>query len=275
MSSYRGLHIHTVLGAKGFIGRHLVQALNEVIAPTRGESLSPQKSLGHVIYCIGYTSDFRQHPLETAEAHVSLLIDFLKKYQFDSFLYLSSTRVYFGAANGEESSELLVNPSRFDDIFNLTKLSGEACCLSVSNPCVRVARVSNVLGQDFQSDNFVFSLLKDAVRGGHIKLRTTPDSAKDYIAISDVVELLLNIAARGKERLYNVASGVNISNREIVAQIQELTGCRVEYADSAKRVCFPPVSIQRVQKEFGFSPKQIPKVLKGLIQDYLKLQKRK
>ena len=56
--------------------------------------LAGRRPAGHVIDCIGLTGDFRVRPLDTAEAHVGLVARCLAELQFDSFLLLSSTRVY-------------------------------------------------------------------------------------------------------------------------------------------------------------------------------------
>ena len=63
----------TILGSSGFVGSNLKNKLVSVgintYTPHRSEELSG-KNLGHVIYCIGLTADFRTKPFETIEAHV-------------------------------------------------------------------------------------------------------------------------------------------------------------------------------------------------------------
>ena len=54
---------YTVLGSSGFIGRNLIKYLDsigcEYYAPDRHLHEIMDKPLGHVIYCIGLTADFR------------------------------------------------------------------------------------------------------------------------------------------------------------------------------------------------------------------------
>src|SRR5688500_5975918 len=99
----------TVLGASGFIGSRLVSQLAatgaEYQAVGRNEAL-PAGPLGHVIYCIGLTADFRSRPLNTVEAHVCKLLEVLRKCDFESLLYLSSTRLYNPGRSEEHTSEL-------------------------------------------------------------------------------------------------------------------------------------------------------------------------
>ena len=139
----------TVLGASGFIGshvvEHLVRAGMEHRAVRRGERV-PEGPLGHVIYCVGVTSDFRERPYDCVDAHVSALLDVVRSAAFDSFLYLSSTRLYVGRVGvAHESDDVSVNPSRLGDLYNISKLMGESIVLNLAKNG-RVARPSNVYG---------------------------------------------------------------------------------------------------------------------------------
>lgn len=247
----------TVLGASGLIGSRLKSFLDqgghEVFAPQRDDPRIYSQDLGHAIYCIGVTADFRHKPFETVAAHVTVLADLLSRASFESLLYLSSTRVYRGTQSTEESADCRVNTNRPDDFYNLTKLAGEALCFASGRENVRVARLSNVFGVDFESENFLSELIRDALKMGHFMLRTSLDSAKDYISLPDTLELVTRIAISGKQTLYNVASGTNLSNRALVERIAEVTGCQVTVAPDAPLVVFPRILITRIREEF-FSP---------------------
>lgn len=250
----------TVLGASGTIGRklsaHLRAAGHAVFSPGRGEDFY-SRPLGHVIYAIGMTADFRQRPYETVQSHVSLLAELLQNGNFESLLYLSSTRVYGRATTGSEDSLLTVLSKDPSDLYNLSKLMGESLCLQDARSKVRVARLSNVVGgDDAESANFVPSLVREA-RSGRIVLQTAMDSLKDYIHIDDVVELLPRIAATGHERLYNVASGVQTTHEQWTTVLAALTGCFVEVVPSAPSVRFIPIDIGRIRDEFDFEPRPV------------------
>lgn len=251
----------TVLGSSGAIGRGLVRQLQSqgmtVNVPARGDHDFYNQPLGHVIYAIGLTADFRNRPYETVQAHVSLLAELLQRGNFESLLYLSSTRVYARVTTACEDEPLSVLTQDPSDLYNLSKLMGESLCLRDRRIGVRVVRLSNVVGgEDVGSANFVPSLLREA-RGGRIQLQTALDSAKDYIHIDDVVELLPRIAAEGRERLYNVASGVQITHAEWVSQLRAQTGCAVEVSPGAPVIRFAPIEIARIRAEFKFQPRPV------------------
>lgn len=257
----------TVLGASGFIGGHLARSLaaggHEVLTPERGAAEVFSRPLGHAFYCIGLTADFRSRPFETIEAHVCLLAEILRRSNFLSLTYLSSTRVYSDVSRGATGIPLLVDPSLPSDLYNLSKLTGEALCHATQRSSVRVVRLSNVVGPG-ASESFIGSLVRGA-RQGRIHLLSHEDSAKDYVHILDVIDLLASIAVNGRLRQYNVASGSNMRHREWLDLLQDLTGCAIETNPQAPIHTFPSIDIQPVRDEFGFSPRSVADLLPELL----------
>lgn len=269
------LAAYTVLGASGFVGSALVHALrargHAVFAPRRGDPAIFETPLGHVIYCIGMTADFRSKPFETVDAHIGVLSAVLSKARFDSLLYLSSTRVYGSATTGREDAPLQVDPNNPSDLYNLSKLAGEALCRSCGKAGVKVARLSNVVGADADSPNFLSSLIRDAL-AGRIELQTDLASAKDYVLLDDVVALLPRIAVQGKHWLYNVASGTRLAHAQLVAALSIITGCKVAVAPGAPRTDFPEIDTGRIREEFGFVPASVIDHLSRLVDESRQLQ---
>lgn len=264
----------TILGSTGFIGGSLASTLrqqgHDVYTPARGEQEVFRRNLDDVVYAIGLTADFRRQPFETVEAHVCLLREVLQTANFRSLLYLSSTRIYGQGARAEEGERASVDPANPDELYNLSKLMGESLCAASGRETVRVVRLSNVYGSDFGSQNFLTEVIRQALLEGRVRLRTALGSAKDYVGITDVVAVLPTIALSGKARLYNVASGRNVSNGELMADLSRLMPLSVEVEDQAPTVVFPPISIDRARNEFGFAPKGILVDLPDLIADFRK-----
>ena len=262
----------TILGAQGFVGTHLVRHLEarhiDYYAPRRGEELLGKK-LGHVIYCIGLTGDFRARPHDAVEAHACNVLRAMRECEFESFVYLSSTRLYKGhrRARAREEDDLRVNPSDPDDLYNLSKALGESITL-LCGERARVVRLSNVYGDDFARQNFLSTIIGEALETGTITLQTTLESAKDYVSVNDAVALLPRIALSGRRRSYNVASGVNVTNAELVGQVSRLTGCRVTVEPDAATLRYPTVDISRIRQEFGFAPASVLHDLPRLIDSY-------
>ena len=249
---------YTVFGATGFIGHHLAAALRSsglpVCCPGRSELHSlAKKDLGHVFYSLG-GDNWAEDPFGAIDAHLTHLRRLLECRGFQSLTYISSTRLYLGATGGREDCPLVVDykdPGRF---HNALKLAGETLCFASDRPEVRVVRLSNVIGFAPRGISFIPVLIRDAILTGEMKLWTAPDSAKDYIAIEDIVGILPRISESGQCRLYNVASGKSITAESIVARIEAITGAKAKW-HKGETVIFPAISIDRIQKEFQFEPR--------------------
>lgn len=252
----------TVLGASGYIGSHLVAHLRSqghaVWAPERGDAQVFKQPLGHVFYCVGLTADFRTRPFDTVDAHVGMLTEVLRRAQFDSLLYLSSTRVYMGAASTDEDAPLTVLPGDPSYLYNLTKLTGESLCHAYGRAGVRVARLSNVVGPDMdeQSGNLVADLVRQA-RQGVMVLRSNPFSEKDYIHVEDVVQWLPLISLGGKFATYNVASGVQTTHLQWLEWLGKHYASRWEVQHTAPLQFFAPINVARLQVEFGIKARPV------------------
>lgn len=249
----------TIFGATGAVGSALLEHLraegHECVVPARDE-IPEGRNLGRVFYCIGLTADFRHRLADTVQAHVCHFMEVLTRCTFERICYLSSTRVYAGCAAGLEDARSIATPLDPSDLYNLSKLLGESACLHVVTNGV-VVRLSNVFDPRAShargsSQNFLSQVLREAT-SGRVVLGTHPDSAKDYVLLQDVVEVLPKIALAGRHRIYNLAGGRNVSHRQIVERL----GCVVEVQPDAPRVVFPVVSVERLRHEFGFEPRSV------------------
>ncbi len=245
--------LFTILGSGGFIGsrleRHLREKGYEVYAPFKGSREIFDLDLGHVVYAIGLTADFRQRPFDTVEAHVSYLTRILRDARFSSITYLSSTRVYMGAVSGKEDAALKVLPNA-DGLYNLSKLTGEALCLQTGRG--RIARLSNIVG-DGASESFVAQIIAEASTG-KLHLRSALSAAKDYLLIDDAIKGLEALLVYGDTRIYNIASGRNISTVEILETLSKRMKFETSVVDSVAEFTFPIVDVERIGKLVTWHP---------------------
>lgn len=264
----------TVFGGNGFIGSRLVNYLRKngfnVYVPDRSFQNFARISLGHVFYCIGLTADFRQRPFDTVEAHVTYLSRLLEVNNFDSFLYLSSTRIYSKAVSTSENMSVEVNPFDLSDFYNISKLMGESICLASGLSNIKIARLSNVIGSGMGAKNFLGLLIHEALEG-KVVLQTNPDSQKDYIFLDDVVELLMKVVLEGRDKIYNVASGQQVSTFTLIEALRNLTGCSLECSMGLPLQSFPKIDITRLQTAFGYSPRPILEYLPEIIENHRKM----
>ena len=169
----------TVIGGAGFVGSALVPRLKQeghsCRVPARGEELG-SASLGHVVYCAGLTGDWSSRRLDAVDAHVAGLTSLVREHEFDSLLYLSSTRVYdrHPGPRAREDEELRFKPQDADDLYALSKAAGEVVTVAAGG---RVARLSNVYGPRLEGGGFLPAILREAVETGRVTLESALDSS--------------------------------------------------------------------------------------------------
>jgi nucleoside-diphosphate-sugar epimerase len=264
---------HTILGGTGFIGSRLAHHLDSrgisCWTPKRGDSTIFDIELGHIIYCIGLTSDFLQKPFETIDAHVCFLSNLLNHAHFSSLVYLSSTRLYDGLYGlGQEDMDLMFNPNNPRNLFDLSKAAGEAICLAGKHPKVVVARVASVYESTLDADIFLHKLIKQSLRQNTIILQTSNSLERDYVHIDDVCEALVHLSGDTRHRIYNIASGNNLSNRKLFSILEKITNCRINIPTNFASLSSPRIDITRLRDEFGWTPFQAKEKIPSIISYY-------
>ncbi len=215
--------------------------------------LAARRPAGHVIDCIGLTGDFRVRPLDTAEAHVGLVARCLANLRFESFLLLSSTRVYARADATHEDAAISLLSADPSDLYNLTKLAGEALCLACPRPEIRVARLSNVYGARHVGRDVPRSGAAGRRGTGSVVFHQSAASAKDYISIARVVRLLPAIAAAGRSAALQCrVRHATPATRTIADCLQR--SCRLAHMFRTRRptlCCTRRSTRRRLTAEFG------------------------
>jgi nucleoside-diphosphate-sugar epimerase len=269
----------SIFGSTGFIGsqiyNYLISNKMECKVINRNDTIDTNLNLGHIVYCIGMTADFRSKPFETIEAHVTKLSFILKNCKFDSFTYFSSARMYINSIDynidSSENNPILINPNQPFDIFASSKLTGELLSLNCGKENIRIVRPSNVYGFDVDSDNFLTSIIKDAIQNKSIHLRTTLDSSKDYVSIEDICRYTLGLIFENKYGIFNLSSGYNISNKEIIDVISSELPLELFITDNAEQIIFPIVNNSKIIETLNIkSINNLLIDLPGLIKMFLK-----
>lgn len=266
-SNLRG-KFFTIFGAGGFVGNRLQRVLQlrgaQVWAPTRNDPLPWGRPLGHVMYCAGLTADYLVRPFDTVQAHVSQLAQLLQHGQWISLVYLSSTRLYdgYGFPVAREDAVLPMDPSNPRHLYDLSKSLGESLCHVTGQGRARVARLACVYECTGDSGGFLPGLLRqvhEARRAGttEIQVPSSPHFVRDYVHLDDVVEALIRIVLDGNQVVYNLASGVNVSNAQIFDYIQSRWGCRVLPVSDTVPGPVPRVDIERLCSELHWQPRSL------------------
>jgi len=247
----------TVIGARGFIGGTFARRLRDdgesVLALSHEQALEYRGDLGDVIYASGVAWGANERREEACRTHVDVPRELLLK-ELQSFLYLSSTRVYGASA---QTSESVAPQVVAGDAYAETKAAGERIVLDDPRPAMRVVRLSNVYGPSFDSGLMLSDFLRQAARTGRIAVRSSSESEKDHVSVDDVVRATLQIARSGRERLYNVAAGRNTRQGDLLAAIAAAGDCAIEVPPNAPAIRFAPIDVRRIRDEFAFSARDV------------------
>lgn len=266
----------TVVGAAGFVGRRLCATLQargaQVWAPARHESWPWQPPLGHalgrVIYCAGLTADYLARPFDTIQAHVSHLAQVLQhglaQGALQSLVYLSSTRLYDGLGGGlaNEGAVLPMDPANPRHLYDLSKGLGESLCHVAGQGLARVARLACVYEGPQDADGFLPALLRQVLQAratgvGRVEVSTSRHFTRDYVHLDDVVDALIRIAVQGRQPVYNVASGANVSNAELFDYLERRWGCTVQALLHTQPAPTPQMGIERLRTELHWQPRPL------------------
>lgn len=265
----------TVIGGNGFIGSNIVARLKSnresVWVPKKDDINLFTEELGIVIYCAGY-GDCQSGSLKVLDANTVLLSKVLEFGKFEKLIYISSTRVYMGSDNTREDSDVKI---LFDDgrkLFNLTKLLSEEILLK-SNRNIKIVRPSNTYGIAIKSPLFLPSIVRDAVDSGVVNMFVSPGYSKDYVSVDDVAEITITIAkdCDTSGKIFNIASGENISAHQLADILIAETGCEVIWHTVADEENFPINDIELITSKYGFKPKRVLEDLVSMINNYKRI----
>jgi len=258
----------TVIGGQGFIGRALVGELQRkgwnCWVPDRGSQWpQPERDLGHVFYCAGLTADYLARPAATVEAHVGLLSRVLQSPDYQSLVYLSSTRLYDGLPSGAlvgEDADFHLKPAHPRHLYDLTKLTGENLCHLMGQGRARIARLACVYDHTPDAAGFLPDLMRKLARtpvGATLSLASSPHFARDYVHLRDVVQALVGIATRGTQPVYNLASGENLWNFDLANQIAQVCNRHIVFESDQMQAEPPRIDIRRLQSALDWRAERV------------------
>lgn len=274
MSNNKSFTKYTIFGSTGFLGTNFKKYLRnkkcQVFCPLK-KDYKFKKNLGHVLYCAG-TSDSLSNPAKALKANLSYLSNILLNNNFKSFTYFSSIRVYSSNKSTYENSKILCDMTEKGIYFKSLKLAAESLCLQFDNPNIRVIRLSNLYGNNFDKQIYLMpSIIRNIKNNKKIILSISPSSKKNYLHVEDAINVSLNILKKGKFRVYNVASKSMIQINEIFKQIKKIKKFDIDVLNYERIINEPKININRIKNEFDFiERKNFPKSFYNLIKNYFK-----
>lgn len=247
-----------VLGAGGFIGRHLLAELvrNELPVNVFGRDVAQLAGTGIDSF---FEGDFGEvHLLRRALKGVDTVFHLIgstspataeNDQMFDISTNLLGTinlltlcleegvkRVIFASSGGTVYGATSASPIRETEIpkpisaYGITKLSIENYIYlynhiyGMKNVVLRIANPFGPLQQGKKSQGVIGTFMRAAKRGDKVTVFGA-NAVRDYIYVEDVASAFMKAAEyQGDEHLFNVGTGVGRSLADLIENIEQLTG---------------------------------------------------
>lgn len=174
-------------------------------------------------------------------------------------IFASSSTVYGSEGAALRSERTAPHPIT---MYALTKLMGEHV-LAMYRDLVGFSDVSlrlfNVYGPRQSPEhpyaNVTCKFSHAAACGGAVKLYGDGKQTRDFVYVSDVVDALLRLGETGRERIYNVGTGVDVSINKLLSLVQEVAGSNlaVEHLEGwPNDIRAIRADVSRIREELGF-----------------------
>lgn len=218
-----------IVGANGFIGRHLCQAcldaswhMDGVIHRNRDyvprgidtfsvDELDRNPRAYDVI--IVATGNFRSPVNELLDANVVIPQKIIQRFPDSKIIFISSVAVY----GTHTDTVTLQSDFRNPGPYGLSKIAGEFIVSTHKN--ASSIRLSNIYGYGMDTGLFIAKAIKEAQTSGTVTLFGDGSRIQDYLYVRDAVRFILAASVLPRSGVYLGASGVSVSNREVAKVI--------------------------------------------------------
>ena len=223
------------------------------------DDIQISSDVDYIIHCASQTSSkmFIEEPVETIETAVNgtkNILEFAKKKNVKSIVYLSTMEVY-GAPTTEEkiyeNHETNINTMEVRSSYPESKRLCEALCCAYCAEYglpVKVLRLTQTFGMGVSyNDTRVFAeFARCVIENKDIILHTKGETKRSYLDVEDAVNAIVTVLLKGEN-----GQAYNAANENTFCSIYEMAQMVVKECANGK-IC---VKIEtRDENEFGFAP---------------------
>jgi|TARA_R100000455_G_C6258780_1_gene114350 dTDP-glucose 4,6-dehydratase len=189
------------------------------------------------------------------------LLEGFRKSNYGKFIHISTDEVYGHLGFGDDSFTELT-PIAPRSPYAASKASSDLLCLSYintynSNICI--TRCCNNYGPNQHSEKFIPTIIKSLSKGRKVPVYGEGMNIREWIHVHDHNLAVWAVGTMGKKGVYNIGSGLELSNIELVDKI-----CKIMGKDLDKSVRFVKdrlghdfrysIDCEKIRKELAYEP---------------------
>jgi len=253
-----------VTGSSGFMGRNLTRKMDHYTAiPHEDIQKTELKPYSRFFFLSTY-GNMASHDDDNMilQANVGDLMRVLEQtdfYKINSFVYTSSS-----------STKL-----KTQTMYSRSKRAAEEILLSFiekySAP-ICIIQPFSVTGVGEQKEHLIPTLIRSCMEGEMIDF--VPEPSHDFIDIDDVVEGMMSLSNHRVRGIYELGSGKQYTNREVLGMVERATGKKaaVNRVDSMRNYDTEDwASLNYRARSYGWLPKKsLETSIEEMVEDYVK-----
>lgn len=211
-------------GLSGFIGKHLLKALGDVVnIPHKKIPSVKLKPFDYFYFCSTY-GNMHSHKEngKIFQANVLDLVSVLKQINsinFRSFIYMSTSSVKL----------------RTQTMYSRSKKAAEEILLSYMEKYklpICIIRPFSITGVGEQKEHLIPQLIRSCMTGEAINF--VPEPTHDFIDVTDVVDGILNLSSHSAKGIFELGNGRQYTNYEVLEIVEKVTGKKANVNLSAR-----------------------------------------
>ena len=253
-----------ITGANGFVGSHLVKALNEeVICISHKDIMNTKLQSFDTFYFLSAYGNmyFHNGDEKILQANINDLIHILleaKNCGFESFVYISTSSV-----------ELEVQT-----MYSRTKKAAEEILLAFIEKYdlpICIVRPFSITGVGEQKEHLIPTLIRSCFTGELVNF--VPEPRHDFIDVEDVVYDILQLSTIGSKGIFRLGNSFPVSNKEVLKLVEEVTGkkANIKIVDSLRPYDNNDwYSKDYISRDHWTQRTPLRETIKAMVDDYVK-----
>ena len=207
------------------------------------------------------------------------LLECFRKAKYGKMVHISTDEVY-GHLGFNDPSFLESTPINPRSPYAASKASSDLLCMAYINTfdCnISITRCCNNYGPNQHSEKFIPTIIKSLSKNKKVPIYGEGLNIREWVHVHDHNLAVWAVATKGKPEVYNIGSGVELTNIELVDKI-----CKIMDKDLDKSAVFVEdrlghdfrysIDCSKIQEELLYEPlyTDFDEQLKELVKEYVK-----